>query len=232
MKELTMTQLFLKWADEMNNYSGNTYSQIGQDIFVLSALNKKKNGFFVEFGALDGEYLSNTYLLESEFNWNGILAEPNKKFKEILKNKRSCNIDYRAVADQSGKQLLFKETDIELGMSGLVDYLYDDMHANRRRNSTGDSYSVTTISLNELLVEHNAPCNIDYVSIDTEGSELLILENFDFSKYKISIFTIEHNHTLNREKIQQLMEKNGYMNVLSNRSKHDDWFILKDNFYV
>jgi FkbM family methyltransferase len=227
-----MTNKVLEWAADMNNYVGNTYSQIQQDVFVLSALSKKRNGFFVEFGGLDGKHISNTYLLESEYDWQGIIAEPGRKFKDILKNNRKCSIDYRAVADKSGKELLFKETDIELGMSGLVEYLYDDHHAERRRNSTGNSYTVNTVSLNDLLIENNAPYYIDYVSIDTEGSELLILNNFDFSKYVISIFTIEHNHTLNREKIQHLMEKNGYINVLPNRSKHDDWFILKDNFYA
>ena len=54
----------------------NTKSQINQDIFVLYTLNWKRNGFFVEFGATDGMDLSNTYLLEKDFGWRGILSEP------------------------------------------------------------------------------------------------------------------------------------------------------------
>ena len=51
-------------------------SQLRQDLFVLNELDFKENGYFVEFGATDGIKLSNSYLLEKSFNWNGILAEP------------------------------------------------------------------------------------------------------------------------------------------------------------
>ena len=49
-------------------------SQLKQDIFVLLETGFKRNGFFVEFGATNGIDLSNTYLLEKRFGWNGILA--------------------------------------------------------------------------------------------------------------------------------------------------------------
>ena len=54
----------------------NIKSQIYQDIFVLYTLNWKRNGFFVEFGATNGFDLSNSYLLEKDFGWKGILCEP------------------------------------------------------------------------------------------------------------------------------------------------------------
>src|SRR3990167_7150651 len=60
-------------------------SQHRQDLFVLSQLNFKRNGYFVEFGATNGIDLSNTYLLEKEFGWAGILAEPAKCWHKDLK---------------------------------------------------------------------------------------------------------------------------------------------------
>jgi hypothetical protein len=71
--------LLSKFNDEqisyfVKNLVGKSRAQLGQDLFVLSELNLKRNGFFVEFGATNGVDLSNTALLEREFGWNGILA--------------------------------------------------------------------------------------------------------------------------------------------------------------
>ena len=59
-------------------------SQLGQEIFALIENDFKRDGFFVEFGATNGLELSNTHLLEKEFGWTGILAEPAKTWHEDL----------------------------------------------------------------------------------------------------------------------------------------------------
>ena len=66
-------------------YIKKSKSQMKQDLFVISELKMQTNGFFVEFGATNGIDLSNTFLLESYFNWTGILAEPAKCCYESLK---------------------------------------------------------------------------------------------------------------------------------------------------
>ena len=73
-------------------YLSQSHSQLRQDLFTLNQLNFKKNGFFVEFGATNGINLSNTHLLEKEFNWNGILAEPAKIYHKELFENRNCII--------------------------------------------------------------------------------------------------------------------------------------------
>jgi hypothetical protein len=54
-------------------------SQAGQDVFVLSALNWKQEGSFVEIGAADPVLSSNTALL-SEFGWRGIAVELDRSY--------------------------------------------------------------------------------------------------------------------------------------------------------
>ena len=61
-----------------------------------------------------------------------------------------------------------------------------------------------------MLIKYNAPKFIDYLSIDTEGSEYEILKNFDFKSYKFRVITCEHNYNENREKIYELLTENGY----------------------
>ena len=63
-------------------------SQIRQDLFVLNELDFKKFGFFVDFGATDGIGFNNSFLLEEKYNWQGILAEPSKKWhKDLFLNR-------------------------------------------------------------------------------------------------------------------------------------------------
>ena len=69
---------------EFIDYLELSKSELRQDLFALSEVGFKENGFFVEFGATNGIDLSNSYLLETEFGWDGILAEPAKKWHEKL----------------------------------------------------------------------------------------------------------------------------------------------------
>ena len=63
-----------------------SYSQIGQDLWVQETLKNKKNGYFLDIGAHDGIYLSNTYLLEKNYNWNGLCIEGNPLIVDSLKH--------------------------------------------------------------------------------------------------------------------------------------------------
>ena len=64
--------------------------------------------------------------------------------------------------------------------------------------------------------------NIDYLSIDTEGSEYEILKTFDFDKYKVKIITCECNYTPTRNKIYSLLSANGYQRKFTKFSQWDD----------
>jgi FkbM family methyltransferase len=203
-------------------YLNKSHSQLNQDLFVLSQLNFKKGGYFVEFGATDGVELSNTYLLEMEFDWSGILAEPAKYWHKKLKDNRKANIEYSCVWKNTGSVLSFNEIEIP-ELSTLLDFSSNDSHHSSRKR--GKTYEVKTISLLNLLQKYNAPKIIDYLSLDTEGSEYEILENFDFSEYQFRIITCEHNFTPMRDKINNLLTRNGYKRVLSTISEFDDWYI-------
>ena len=94
-----------------------------------------------------------------------------------------------------------------------------------RRLKKRKEYTVKTVSLNDLLERYKAPHEIDYLSIDTEGTELEILGTFDFSKYSFSLITIEHNYSSDREGQFKLLSSNGYKRILENVSLIDDWYV-------
>lgn len=86
-------------------------SQLRQDLFVLSSLSFMQRGYFVEFGAANGYELSNTYLLETEKHWTGILAEPAKCWHRQLQMQRPNSIvESKCVWRNSGSSITFVET--------------------------------------------------------------------------------------------------------------------------
>lgn len=200
-------------------------AQLLQDLFVLEHLNFKKEGFFVEFGAADGIRHSNTYVLEKEFNWTGILAEPATIWHEPLQRNRSARVDTRCVWSESGNNLEFSE-DASAELSSATEDRNHGIHESRRVDSR--SYQVVTISLKDLLLESNAPKEIDYLSIDTEGSEYRILEAFDWNEYRFHVITVEHNFSEERVLISELLKSVGYKQVYVELSKFDDWYILEN----
>ena len=79
--------------------------------------------------------------------------------------------------------------------------------------------------MNDLLHLYNAPTDIDYISLDTEGSEYDILKTFNFEKYNVKCFTVEHAFTENRQSIYDLLIKNNYTRVNANQSGQEDWYV-------
>ena len=206
----------------VNNFK-KSRSQFFQDLMVLFLLQKKENGFFVEFGATNGISFSNTHLLENCFNWSGVLAEPGKVWHKDLVDNRNCQIDFRCVWSLTKKQLMFNETECA-ELSTINELTAKDGLAFGRISNK--RYIVETVSLNDLLLEHNVPSQIDYLSIDTEGSELSILQSFNFSGYQIGVISIEHNfHESDRGEIFELLSNNGFERVFVEYSHCDDWYI-------
>ncbi|MER9019316.1 FkbM family methyltransferase [Mesorhizobium sp. M0898] len=199
-------------------------SQLRQDLFVLSELDFKKNGFFVEFGATDGVSLSNTFLLEKEFLWNGIVAEPARVWHDALSKNRGVNVETKCVWENSSSALTFNEVRYS-ELSTIASFSGSDGRA--REREVGKTYTVDTISLLDLLRKYKAPFEVDYLSIDTEGSELKILEAFDFDLYNIKVITCEHNYTPMRERIFALLTRVGYERKHEKISKFDDWYVRK-----
>ena len=208
-------------------------SQLSQDLFVSYFTELKKNGFFVEFGATDGVTLSNTYIFEKYCNWTGVLAEPLPIWHNDLIKNRKCIIDKRCIFSESNLKKKFVNTYESPELSGLEDELKDyssmkDFNVEARKKK--EIIIVKTVSLEDLLKEYKAPKKIDYLSIDTEGSEYTILKNFNFKLYEISIITIEHNYIDDqRNNIKSLLEKNNFVRVFEKISRMDDWYINENN---
>jgi FkbM family methyltransferase len=205
--------------DLVNSTDSN--ADIKQDLWVLHETKRKTGGYFVEFGAMDGLGGSNTLLLERDFGWRGILAEPNPLWHADLSRNRKADIDHRCVFTRTGDRVRFAVTK-HAGLATIVDFLAADGHAQSRMDH--EVIEIESVSLNDLLASHGAPRCIDYVSVDTEGSEFSIMENFDFEKWHVKLFSIEHNLTAQEQALDRLMFQNGYERRYPSYSSFDAWY--------
>jgi FkbM family methyltransferase len=200
----------------------------GQDFFVLDRVSYKEHGFFVDIGAADGITGSNTFILEKFYKWNGICVDPNPVFMQSLFNCRDSSVSTLCVYSETGKILPFKfcvDNNQFFGWnfrSGLKSHLSS---IDQEIDKSFSTINVLTISLNDLLELYNAPTDIDYISLDTEGSEYSILKTFDFNKYNVKCFTVEHAFTENRQPIYDLLTRNNYTRVNVEQSGQEDWYV-------
>jgi hypothetical protein len=220
---------FIKVMSKEHNVSlldllDKSKSQLRQDLMVVAQTGFKRGGYFVEIGATDGYTLSNSFLLEQEFDWTGILVEPGRAWgTEIYYKRPHSLISTDCVWDKSNQLLSFIETkDPEYSTTSIN---WNKSH--KSGSKIVNRYEVRTTSLIDLLINNKAPEYIDYLSIDTEGSELRIMEAFDFSKFSFGIISIEHNYGKNRELIYNLLSNVGYKRRFQNISQWDDWYFQK-----
>lgn len=198
-----------------------TYSQLNQDRWVLEYF---KTGVFVDVGFNDGLNLSNTKLLEDN-GWTGIGIDP---FPKNFNHRPNTIVEVACVYN--------KPTTVEFicasDLGGISEHI--DAHKNHEWVINGKKITIDANTLEYFLVKHNMPSKIEYLSIDTEGSEYEILSVFPFSKYRFGCITCEHNNEIvKRTKIIDLLIPNNY--VLIKTLGVDDCFIhssvLNNNFY-
>ena len=105
-----------------NSIYPESQSQAFQESFVLCVLEEKVGGTYVEIGGYDGRSLSNTFLLETKFNWTGFAVEIDRKcsrrYNRVRKNK--C-ITANAVIFDYAKEISRRE------MPDVIDYLQVDV---------------------------------------------------------------------------------------------------------
>jgi hypothetical protein len=172
---------------------------------------------------------SNTLLLERQFGWRGILAEPLPSEAGRCASNRTAIVDPRCVWSVSGERLEFNPVPGVEQLATLKMFEGGDLHAARRRESAA-WIEVLTVSLNDLLAQHHAPGVIDFMSVDTEGSELPILESFDFDRWHVGIMSVEHNWTPLRGPIQDLLARHGLIRVERTVDHCDDLFVQAREF--
>lgn len=196
--------------------------QKGQDKWVIfTVLPFKRHGFFLDLAAADGVTHSNTYVLEKLFGWKGICVEPNPLFLKKLTESRACIIDGSVVSNKREK-VTFRIDNGQLG--GIVaDDTDNSLGVRGDQLENAETTTFDAVLLNDILERHSAPENIDYFSLDVEGSEERIIGSINFEKYKFSCLTIERP----TPKVNEILFDNGYVFV---KNHENDSFYIHSSF--
>ncbi len=115
----------LKYPFNGSDQLNASYSQVWQDIFVLTILRGKRNGTYLEIGSEDPSYINNTYLLTTQFDWKGVSLDCVEKHQISWAEQRpdskfilcdALTVDYKPILDENydGQKVIdFLQCDIE-----------------------------------------------------------------------------------------------------------------------
>lgn len=189
-----------------------SFSQFDQDRWVIREIfQHKRNGYFLEIGAADGYTGSNCFLLETRYGWKGICVEASPHFQKRIRYHRKVSI-VNACVDRDFGTIEFTTRSY---LGGIVGQDTDN-----KTSEGGEVLRLPARPLLDILQSEGAPSVIDYFSIDAEGAEERILDQFDFSRYTFLTMTIERPSV----RLQSILAKNGYLLL-----KHMPGV---DNFYI
>lgn len=195
----------------------------GQDQWVIERVFPgKRGGWFIDSGAgPDGIRGSNSYVLETEFDWRGLLVEPHPECYKRVKANRSAIVEECCLTDSFGEVEFVLNEFPEL--SSIPQHLSEpNFVAAGFASKQLPKVRVPCVPLWELLRRHSAPPVIEYMSLDIEGAEWIALKDFPFAEFRILCMTIERGGK-SYDKLRAKLRREGYRLVRA---------VIPDDFYV
>lgn len=177
----------------------------------------KRDGVFVELGALDGVKFSNTKFFEEAMDWKGALIEASPRSIRALKrnrhNSRNLMIPEAVCAEGVG------HIDFVTGRVAATDGIPENMAVAFKKKfySKGRQRQVSVPcrplgSMLQDLAKHTKSHHVDLFSLDVEGSELAVLETNDW-RVPVHYFMVEMDgrNATKDEAVRQLLYKHNYL---------------------
>ena len=199
-------------------YSLNDNKGIPLDKKLDILFNHKTDGFYIELGAFDGITQSNTYFFELNRNWKGLLIEPSKGSYDLCCKNRPNSIVVNCCCvsnDYNGDKIL---GDFNSKLMSSV---------NGQRLHSGDLIQVNALTLEKILDEKHIDVEIDFLSLDTEGYELPILQGLNLDKYRpkyllIEVYSKDFHNILNYLQDKNYILHSNFSNYNRRDSPHWD----------
>ncbi len=190
----------------------NSFSQYQEDLIIDSLLICKSKGFYIDIGANDPDLLSNTKRFYLK-GWSGINIEPNPNLynKLLLNRPNDINLNY-GVSSTRGKLTFYV-------MSADTLSSFDKNAAIESGKLHGatlvNEVTVNTLSLIDVFNNY-VQGHVDFMSVDTEGYDLIVLNSNDWTKFRPYAVMVEVNQ--NDSEIVRFMEEKDYLLIFNNHT--------------
>lgn len=183
----------------------------------------KESGFFIEVGANEPDLIfSQTFHLEKNYNWRGILIEPIDYLYDKLKHVRTGAKAFQVACTSKEKTGIATlkipvSGDHEITGHACLEVNVDHSLLHETRN-----VEVDAVTLNSLL-EGEKITKVDFLSIDVEGTELDVLRGFDLWKYSPKLIIVEDRMVFMSKHLY--LKKHGYQ--IFRRTGFNNWYVKK-----
>lgn len=180
----------------------------GLDAIYNAAFGNLKRGVFVEVGAYDGQFVSNTSFL-ADLGWRGVYVEPIPQFAAACAKRHQRNPDVTVVNAAVGKAA----GTTELHLAGVLSTKNENFYSAYRNISWAKKLlshrkvTAPVVTLNDLLDEHKVPDGFELLVVDVEGGEPDVFAGFDLTRWKPKMLIIElEDHHPDFMKIESIRE--------------------------
>jgi FkbM family methyltransferase len=198
------------------------------DLKMLNFLNYS-NGFYIEIGAYDGIQESNTLFFEKYKNWRGILVEPSEQYFKLIKNRNFNNFFFHKACVSFENTIKFQrfiyagKTTISLDTENDIDNPEEWIKKKKYSKDKKITYKFKqkATNLNNILEFCKAPQEIDFFSLDVEGSEIEVLKGVNLDFYRFKNLLIEARDL---QKICDFLKTKGYI--------YKNQLTIKDHLFV
>lgn len=224
-----MNEEYLKMDDKHISLDERHFtSKYNKNKILDQLFERQHKGIFIEVGGWDGYELSNTYFMEKMRDWTGILVEPIIVRAEEANKNRWCKVVNACVGKET-KQVDFCHIQ---GYSEMLSAIKDSYHPTYNNRVLSEIqqhgqhisvYPLDCYTINDLM-DKNTMKSADYLSLDTQSSELEVLQVYNVEKNPIKVIGLDTN-SVNENEIKTWFAENGYVQYWKHGSADDYLFI-------
>lgn len=146
----------------------------------------KRRGIYLDIAANDPRSASTTYFLDACLGWEGMCVEADPRHTASLRKYRTCHVTSTCVSNSEGQKVSY----LIHGVRGGISETNKNLKELQSLEKTGHRTPMTCTTVRRIMQE-NGVTHVDYLSLDVEGHELMVLQGVDWDRAVFKVITVE-----------------------------------------